>query len=119
MKELLFTITKKDFTVQTMRAGGKGGQNQNKVSSAVRIVHKASGAMGVSRSSRDQPVNKKLAFQHLVESTKFKAWLKMEIAKHVTGKSVEQIVNEQMNPRNLWIEIIGEGGRWVGETQSL
>ncbi len=48
-KKLLFSITKDDFTVQTFRSGGKGGQNQNKVESGVRIIHPASGAIGESR----------------------------------------------------------------------
>lgn len=38
-KELLFSITKKDFKVDTFRCGGKGGQNQNKVESGARITH--------------------------------------------------------------------------------
>ena len=29
--EPLFTLTKKDFEMQTFRSGGKGGQHQNKV----------------------------------------------------------------------------------------
>ena len=52
MKELLFSITKDDFRVDTFRSGGKGGQNQNKVESGVRIVHVASGAIGESREQR-------------------------------------------------------------------
>ena len=38
-KKLLFSITRKDFDVQTFCAGGPGGQHQNKTASAVRIVH--------------------------------------------------------------------------------
>jgi len=36
-KELLFSLTKKDFRVDTFRAGGKGGQKQNKTNSGVRV----------------------------------------------------------------------------------
>ena len=69
MKELLFSVTKKDFELQFFRAGGKGGQKQNKTSSACRIVHKASGATGESREQRQQIANKKLAFQRLIKES--------------------------------------------------
>lgn len=60
-KELLLSVTIADCKVSTFRAGGPGGQNQNKVASAVRIVHRPSGAVGVSRTDRSQIVNKRLA----------------------------------------------------------
>ncbi len=53
MRELMFSITKDDLDVQTFRAGGKGGQNQNKRETGVRIVHRPSGAVGESRSERE------------------------------------------------------------------
>ncbi len=46
-KQILFSVAEKDFDVQTFRSGGPGGQNQNKVESGVRIVHRTSGAAGV------------------------------------------------------------------------
>jgi protein subunit release factor B len=61
-KQLLFSLTRKDFTWQTFRAGGKGGQNQNKVESGVRCIHPPSGARGEARDSRDQWRNKQSAF---------------------------------------------------------
>jgi len=45
MKNKLFSLTKKDFDIQTFRAGGKGGQKQNKISSGVRIIHRESGEL--------------------------------------------------------------------------
>lgn len=58
--------TKKDFRVDTFRAGGKGGQNQNKVESGVRITDNVTGLSAESREHRDQLQNKSTAFQRLI-----------------------------------------------------
>ena len=78
-KQLLFSITKKDFIVQTFRSGGKGGQHQNKTDSGVRIIHPDSGARGESREERKQGQNKKIAFRRLVDSPKFKIYLQSRL----------------------------------------
>jgi len=77
-KEPLLTITKKDFRIDTFRAGGKGGQNQNKRDTGVRITHKATGISAESRSERSQAQNKKIAFRRLCDNKEFKNWLKIE-----------------------------------------
>ena len=85
-RELILSLTKKDFKIETFRAGGKGGQNQNKLESGVRIIHEKSGARAESREFRDQFSNKKAAFKRLCESTKFKLWHKIEVAKIIARK---------------------------------
>jgi hypothetical protein len=97
MKTLLFSITKKDFERQTFRSGGKGGQNQNKVESGVRLIHKASGARGEARDSRDQKRNEESAFQRLVNSDTFQKWFKLECAKRMGQKVPE--TPEQLRAR--------------------
>lgn len=64
---LLFSVTVKDCEVQTFRAGGKGGQNQNKRDTGVRIIHHPSGARGEARDERSQLQNKRLAFKRMAE----------------------------------------------------
>lgn len=88
--ERLFAITKEDFTIQTFRSGGKGGQNQNKVNSGVRIIHNASGAVGEARDSRDQLQNKRNAFKRCVNSDKFQTRLKVEITKYIKEPEKEE-----------------------------
>lgn len=109
-KELLFSITKKDFEVQTFRAGGKGGQHQNKTDSGVRIIHEESGGRGECRNFRHQHQNKKEALRRLTEDKKFKLWLNRKALEIIEGKRLEDKVEEQMKDDNLKIEVRGKQG---------
>jgi protein subunit release factor B len=108
--DLILSVTKDDFEIQTFRAGGKGGQNQNKVESGVRFIHKASGAVAESRDSRDQLANKRSAFKKIIETPKFKAWFKIETAKRMMDKErlkhINQEVVDMMDEKNLKIEYL-------------
>lgn len=112
-KELLFTLTKKDFEVQTFKSGGKGGQHQNKVDSGVRIIHRASGAVGESRTDRSQHRNRRFALERLTKSGKFKIWMNHMVHELSSGKTIEQLVDEAMTSQNLKIETRDENGRWI------
>lgn len=62
----------KDITFQTMRSSGPGGQNVNKVESAVRALHVPSGVQVAVSDSRSQLQNRKLAVERLREA--FTLW---------------------------------------------
>lgn len=72
VREKVLSVTIKDCDVQTKRGSGAGGQNRNKRDTAVRIVHRASGAVGESQEERSQLQNKRTAFRRMAESLKFK-----------------------------------------------
>ncbi len=57
--------SERDFTFQTMRSSGPGGQHVNKTESAVRATHTPSGMSVVVSDSRSQWQNKKLAIERL------------------------------------------------------
>jgi protein subunit release factor B len=111
-RELLFSLTKKDFIVQTFRSGGKGGQNQNVRNTGVRIIHPESGARGESREHRTYEQNKRAAFKRMVETVKFKIWYQKTCYELRNKKSITESVSEAMQEENLRVEI-KENGRWV------
>ena len=112
MKTKLFSVSIHDCRVDTFRAGGKGGQNQNKVESGVRVVHEPSGAIGEGRDSRDQLQNKRNAFRRMAESKEFMLWVRLKAAELSTGKTIDQRVDEEMAPSFLKIEVRGASGKW-------
>ncbi|MGX7668211.1 peptide chain release factor H [Flavobacterium pedocola] len=63
-KEMIFSD--KEIQYQAMRSSGAGGQNVNKVSSAIRATHLPTGLSVVSMDSRSQHQNKKLATERLL-----------------------------------------------------
>jgi protein subunit release factor B len=113
MKTKLFSVSIHDCRVDTFRAGGKGGQYQNKVESGVRVVHEASGAVGEARDSRDQLHNKRAAFTRMAESKQFQAWVRLKAAELATGKTIDQLVDESLVDSNILVEVKNEEGRWV------
>lgn len=67
---MTYVIARKDLKIETFRASGNGGQNVNKVESAVRITHLPTGLSAQSQDQRDQHANKKIALDTLLKRIK-------------------------------------------------
>ena len=85
------TINERDITYETLRSSGPGGQNVNKVETAVRATHNPSGISVVASDMRSQSQNKKLALERLV--------LKLSVIEE--AKQMQHIHDVWMNHNTL------------------
>ena len=114
-RELLFSITKKDFDLHWFSGTGAGGQSRNKNQMCLRLSHSASGASATGQSSKSRAANQREAFNALIEHPKFKTWINRKIFESLENETIEEKVKKQLHPKNLKIEG-KENGKWTEKT---
>ncbi len=90
-------IHPEDITWEFYRAGGKGGQNVNKVSSAVRLRHIPTGLVVTCQSERDQFQNRQVALSLL----RAKLWEKRETEQSQALSEQRSIIGRGMRAEKI------------------
>lgn len=114
-KQKLFSLTSKDFTIESFSGSGAGGQHRNRHPNCIRIIHNDSGTKAQCTRHRSLHQNKEEAFRNLCNDKKFKLWLNKKIGEVIHGlEDIESEVEKSMSENNLKVEKFdAKKDKWV------